>query len=224
VEFAILVPLFLLVLLGVLEFGLLFNHDLTIEYATREGARTGAALANGTGTDSSCADFDGNHLALAAGDVDPLIIAAVQRVLESPGSLVNLSNITQVVIYRANASGQDTGTHNIWTYAKGAGPQVPCQAPTAYLDFKETTHEWDVCGTLGNSSLKEPCGTGGAMTYARNNAGANPDMLGVSISYNYQFTTPLGAVMNLVVHSTGSAGSGFPITDTTLMALEPTGS
>ncbi len=34
-EFAILVPLFLLILLGLLEFGLAFSHDLTIEYATR---------------------------------------------------------------------------------------------------------------------------------------------------------------------------------------------
>ena len=39
------VPLFLLFLLGLLEFGMVFDHVLTISYATREGARTGAALA-----------------------------------------------------------------------------------------------------------------------------------------------------------------------------------
>jgi hypothetical protein len=219
-EFAILVPLFLLILLGLLEFGFVFNHDLTIEYATREGARTGAALANGSGTDSACVDASGNPTSLTASDVDPLIIAAVQRVLESPGSLVKLSNITQVVIYKADASGQDTGTHNVWTYAPLAGPPVPCEAKPPNLDFKETTHGWDVCGSLGNSSLEEPCGAGGTMTYARDNV--TPDHLGVSITYNYQFITPLGAAMNLAAHATGSAWSGLTITDNTVMALEPT--
>ena len=82
VEFTLVVPLFLLILLGVLEFGLAFTHNLTLEYATREGARTGAALADGTGSDSSCVASDGTSRLLTAADVDPLIIAAVQRVLE----------------------------------------------------------------------------------------------------------------------------------------------
>ena len=48
VEYAITVPVFLLILLGMLEFGFAFSHHLTMEYSTREGARTGAALANGS--------------------------------------------------------------------------------------------------------------------------------------------------------------------------------
>ncbi len=42
-------PIFLLLILGTLEFGIAFDHNLTLEYATREGARTGSALANGGG-------------------------------------------------------------------------------------------------------------------------------------------------------------------------------
>ena len=49
VEFADVVPVFVLLLLGMLEFGFAFSHHLTLEYATREGARVGAALANGDG-------------------------------------------------------------------------------------------------------------------------------------------------------------------------------
>ncbi len=199
-EFAILVPLFLLILLGLLEFGLAFSHDLTIEYATREGARTGAALATGSGTNSACVDASGNPTSLTASDVDPLIIAAVQRVLESPGSLVKLSNITQVVIYQANPSGQDTGAHNVWTYTPGAGPPVPCQASPPKLDFSQQSVGWSAS--------------------SRNNV--TPDHLGVSITYNYQFTTPLGAAMNLAAHATGSAWSGLTIKDSSVMALEPT--
>ena len=42
---------------------------MTISYATREGARSGAAFAQGNGTTMVC------------GDVDKSIVAAVQRVL-----------------------------------------------------------------------------------------------------------------------------------------------
>ena len=37
----------MLILFGMLEFGFVFSHNLTLQYATREGARTGALLANG---------------------------------------------------------------------------------------------------------------------------------------------------------------------------------
>ena len=43
------ITVLMLLLLGMLEFGFLFDHHLTLEYATREGARVGAALANGGG-------------------------------------------------------------------------------------------------------------------------------------------------------------------------------
>ena len=35
----------MLLLLGMLEFGFIFDQHLTLEYASREGARVGAALA-----------------------------------------------------------------------------------------------------------------------------------------------------------------------------------
>ena len=44
VEFAVIVPVFLLILTGTIEFGFAFTHNLTVEYATREAARAGAAL------------------------------------------------------------------------------------------------------------------------------------------------------------------------------------
>ena len=41
VEFAMIVTVVMLLLLGMLEFGFVFDHHLTLEYATREGARVG---------------------------------------------------------------------------------------------------------------------------------------------------------------------------------------
>ena len=47
VEFALVLPLILLILMGIVEFGLMFNSYLTINNASREGAR----LASVGGTD-----------------------------------------------------------------------------------------------------------------------------------------------------------------------------
>ncbi len=225
VELTLILPVFLFLLLTVLDFGMAFNHVLTLEYATREGARTGAALANGTGTDSACVANDGTSRRLTAADVDPLTIAAVQRVLESSGSLVNLGNVHQVVIFKADASGNDTlGIHNVWTYRPGntSNPLVPCQQSAPHLDFYESSHGWDVCGATGNASFQAPCGSGGAMASARNNGGT-PDDLGVRISYTYSFVTPIGAVASLAARASGGAPwTGLSVSDVSVMALEPT--
>lgn len=99
VEYAMTVPVFLLILLGIMEFGFAFSHHLTLEYATREGARTGSAIANGTV--ATCAK------------VDDEIIASVQRVLDAAGS-VDLSHVTEIHIYKASATGQEGAQINVW--------------------------------------------------------------------------------------------------------------
>lgn len=198
VEIAYVIPVLLFILLGILEFGFMFNHHLTLEYATREGARAGAALADGTVKDANCGPGP-----LTGANVDPLVIAAVQRVLESSGSLVNLANIQQVTIYEMPFSGTTpTGAKNVWKYRPGnaANPDVPCQSPAQNLDFYEFSHGWD------------------ASTAART-TGASPDSIGVSISYNYTLQTPLAGIARLLF---GSSWGTIPMTDSTIMALEPT--
>ncbi len=97
VEFAMLVPVFLLILLGLLEFGFVFDEQMTLAYGTREGARSGAAFGAGNSTSLPCADVDKN------------IVAAVQRVLKGPGSRVALASSTQIQLFRATASGGIVG-------------------------------------------------------------------------------------------------------------------
>ena len=41
VEFAIILPILLILVMGILQFGMMLNSYLTIENASREGARTG---------------------------------------------------------------------------------------------------------------------------------------------------------------------------------------
>jgi hypothetical protein len=166
VEFSLILPLFLLILFGMMEFGFIFTHELTLEYATREGARVGAALGNGSG---------GSGLTCASGTnaacVDPLIIAAVERVLSSPGSQVVISRVSQIVIYKANSAGADTGTDNVWKYHQGTPQTVDGQL----LDFGPTSVGW-------NAS-------------ARSSAAPSPDAIGVSLVYTYDYVTPLGSIL-----------------------------
>ena len=186
VEFAFVVPLFLLILLGMLEFGIAFTHDQTLAYATREGARTGAALGTGN-TAYPCN-------ATTVGYFDAPIIAAVERVLESPGSPINISNVTSITVYLAQTDGSPTsGKVNVWT--SGAGPTVDGKV----LKFKQTTTGWTCLAPRNN--------------------GDPADALGVGITYNYPFQTSLGGIFKLMF---GQTWSSLAMSDKTVMNLNPT--
>jgi hypothetical protein len=166
VEFAMVVPVFLLILLGLLEFGFVFDQQLTLEYGTREGARSGAAFGAGNGATGT----------LPCQDVDKNIIAAVQRVLKGTGSRVTLAGSTVIKIYKSTSSGDVSGgSVNTWNYTPGAGPSVDGQA----LDFSPTSVNWNACAP------RKTVGT----------VGSPPDSLGVSINYTYELVTPLAAIM-----------------------------
>lgn len=93
VEFALLLPVFLLILMGSIEFGSAIDHRTAMAYAVREGARVGASLGAGGTSPSS---------------VDPAIVAAVQRGLTDP---ILMQYITSIQIFKANSSGQPTSTY-----------------------------------------------------------------------------------------------------------------
>jgi Flp pilus assembly protein TadG len=179
VEFAMLVPVFMLLLLGLLEFGFVFDHTMTVSYATREGARSGAAFAQGNAS-IPCANIDQN------------IIAAVQRVLTAPGSLVDRLNVASITIYKAQADGTPVANaSNVWTN-DGAGN---FQAPGTGSNSNAV--QWNACSRIN---------------------GVTPDSLGVAIVYNYKFVTPLSAALGFFGPP---GGAGLTIRDRTVMALNP---
>ncbi len=191
VEFSMIITVVMLLLLGMLEFGFLFDHHLTLEYSTREGARVGSALGNGGGALGCGAGQSPN-----AATVDQQIIAAVQRVITSPGSAVVPSRVTEIRIYDANVNGDITGSSsNKWVYSAGAGPSVDGRN----LDFI-------------------PQGATGWAACLRDN-GSAPDSIGVSLKYSYELVTPLSAVMGFFGSGTGP--TTIPISDRTIMALNP---
>jgi hypothetical protein len=190
VEFSVLVPAFMLLLFGMLEFGFVFTHNLTLEYATREGARTGAALA------------DGNQNASVCSTIDAQIVAAVERVLTSPGSPIDEPSVTSINIWKSTlaTSGSpgtptSSGETSTWVYGSGGAPTVD----GFQLHYHETT-----------ASTWTPC--------TRNN-GANPESIGVSLTYNYSMVTPLSAIARFFG---GGASTGIiSMNDRTIMALNP---
>jgi TadE-like protein len=160
-EMALILPVLLLIVVGTLEFGFAFDHQLTLEYASREGARTGAALSNGDGDANTCATIDAQ------------IIAAVQRVLTSPGSDVDMAEIPEIRIYKAGNDGQELGPVNRWVYSPGNGPEVDGAA----LDYEVSSANWLPCNRVSDP---------------------NPDSIGVSLTYTYRLRTPLTGFLGFV--------------------------
>ncbi len=73
VEFAIVLPIFIVLLFGIIQFGIVFNNYETLTDATRAGARAAAVARNnadptGTATSavrSSASDLDQSNLAIS---------------------------------------------------------------------------------------------------------------------------------------------------------------
>lgn len=192
VEFAMVLPFLMFLILGAIEFGFAFNHHLTMEYASREGARVGAALVNGGGP-LGCNQGAGqspNEFAAGTPRVDARIVAAVERVLESKGSPLEIDRISEIRIYKADAAGNQLGGFaNVWRYTPGAGPQVDGVA----LDFSPPVPEsWRAC--------------------SRNNL-QPADSIGVSLAYAYALRTPFLTLTGIAT---------LPMTDRSVMALNPT--
>jgi hypothetical protein len=163
-EFSLILPIILGMAFSIAEFGVAYGTNMTLVEATREGARVGAVLANGSNS-LGCPG------AVGAASVDPQVILAVERALESPGSGIALAKIDWVDIYKSNASGGEAVV-NRWTPAPGGGPTI-CGVK---LDFVQGAVGWPAASR--SSTLPA-------------------DSLGVLIQYHYTLFTPLSVVTGL---------------------------
>ena len=97
VEFAMVMPLILLLVIGILEYGLLFRDWLTVSNAAREGVRVGAALGDDVNADCE------------------IIMAVVDGLLTS-----SIDNLQDVRIYEADSNGNPIPANTeIWTHIGG---------------------------------------------------------------------------------------------------------
>jgi hypothetical protein len=130
VEFAFVVPLFLLLVFAVIEFTFVFSAMLGISYASRDAALLAAEAGNAPGADC-------------------VIIKAVDKAVSAPASD---DRIDSVVIYRADQNGTEmSGVANRWDRGSSsscAGITVP------YVLQDEGYPEASRCNFLNG------CGTG----------------------------------------------------------------
>jgi hypothetical protein len=192
VELTMVLPIVLLVVVIAAELGLVFDDLLTVGYGSREGARVGAALATGDVKDcSGGADPAG---------VDGAVVAAVQRILKSPGSGVDIDHVVEIRIFKATASGAETaGAVNVWRYTgEGTGPEVDPGPGVLNLDFSPITEPWPACGRVNNGPLTES--------------------IGVKVIYRYEMVTPISSIITLLG---GSQAATVTLTESTVMALNP---
>jgi Flp pilus assembly protein TadG len=184
VEIVLLLPLVFVLLLGTVEFGMGFMHHLTAEDAAREGARVGAALRNETG---ACTTAD-------RVDRDDRVVAAVQRVLTSPGSFVDVNEVVEIRIYQADASGRqgtNEGAHvNVWVPGTGSEPAVEGMPLIFTRDLAR--QGWDICTRKSDPST---------------------DAIGVSVTYEYKM------IVENLLNATGAVS--LQMTDRTVMPLDP---
>jgi hypothetical protein len=166
VEFTLILPIIMTMTLSIAEFGMAFGTNMSMIEATREGARVGAVLGNGVNSYglTGCS---------GAANVDPQIMLAVQRVVESPGSGITLASIDWVKIYLSDGTGGPSGSNvNVWN----VGSSTACGG-TLHLDFAQGSHPWDP-STRSNVLPAQS--------------------IGVSIQYKYKLFTPLSAITGLV--------------------------
>jgi hypothetical protein len=198
VEFAIIAPLLLLLLFGIIEFGFLFRHRLTVANATQTSGRVGAAL----GTNEQ-ADYE-----------------ILQALAQGLSTLTNsgTDNIKYVAIFEADANGDPVGacafpgggtSCNVYAYQKDFWTSPPC--------------DWNPCpfepatgaGTLGGGWGDD---FGGGSPPERDTELPGLGVLGVRVYYSYQWIT--GGFLPVPTRDCASPPSGC-FSDIALFQLEP---
>ncbi len=98
-EFALIVPIFLVLAFGVIEFGITYNNSITVREGAREAARQGAVGNFGTTTSCSLTGLSGSP----STDVQKLMCLAKQQIGLSYAN-------TQVKILSGSADDSANGT------------------------------------------------------------------------------------------------------------------
>jgi TadE-like protein len=197
VEAALVFPIFLLLLFGLIEFGFIFKDTQTLDNMTRAGVRVGAIAGNSTDPD---ADYQILTSVLGASfGITPkevIIFDATSLKGNAPGNvpnectngtfLCNIYTTTQLGIVQANLSqGYDAAMMTDF------GPPPSGSGPCGL---------WDQTYCAGSQGVRDVSQSG--------NGGSGPSYIGVYIS---------------AVHTnlTGFFGPSVTLSDTAVMQLEP---
>jgi len=197
VEFALVFPIFLVMLLGIIEFAFIFNAVLSANYATRDASLIAAEAGSAAGADC--------------------VIMA--KVLEDMRPPVDAANVSQIIIYRAKPSGDPwngsySGSGNVWIRTTVPADMTDCgpYGGSSSLPFKKTSNNYPE----GLPNLQT--GAGGRCNFLNgcsDNTMRTRDAIGVQMTYDYTWHTPLSNFANL------GGGGGYTIVRSNEMRMEP---
>jgi len=203
VEFALVIPVFLILFIGIIEFAFVFNAALGLNFATRNASLAGAEAGNRIGSDCE-------------------ILASIQRSIGAP---MDQTLIKSVTIFQADQTGSNaSGLKDVWTYSKGAKTACPTESNSNQtVDFTSSIG-WAssyVTGTPPNTittkGVRCDVLSGCPIKGSSPPSYAPLDSIGVSITYHYNYHTSLGNFLALP-----GWGSGFDLTWGNVNRMEPT--
>lgn len=192
VEFALVFPLFILLLLFIIEFAFVFSALLGVNYASRNGA-----LAAAEAGDDVLADC--------------VILQQVEASIGAPGDKANVQAVT---IYRTDQTGAPQAGPLAYTRGgsttctKGGKtlsvPYTSCNGPTI-----DGTAEVGRCAS-GTYTYDQRCNLlNGCTDLGRSQI----DTIGIQISYRHSWITP--------IRNFGLVGTGVTLTQSNAMRMEP---
>ncbi len=181
VEFALVFPIFIVMMMGILEFSFLFNALLSIGHATRDAALIGAEAGNQSSAD--CA-----------------ILETIENDVSSPA---DKSRIERIDIYQSDRNGNVVaGAVNTYTRTGSKTCQMP-DGTSLTVPYSETSNGYppeDRCNVVAGCPDIAP--------------GRQLDTVGVKITYQHSWVTPLSNLLNLT-------GSGVQLVQSNAMRMEP---
>jgi Flp pilus assembly protein TadG len=170
VEFALVFPFFMVILLGIIEFSFALNAILAIDFASRDAALAAAEAGATDGADCS-------------------VLRSLDQSVTAPASN---SNITEVRIYKSDSNGQSLGPVNVYDRSGSAA----C-AGLGYHQVSEGYADTDRCNELAGCGVQ-----------------SSVDTIGVQITYDYDWHTPLHALIS-------QSGGGYTMVKSNAMRMEP---
>jgi Flp pilus assembly protein TadG len=138
VEFALILPMFVALLMGVIEFSFVFNAMLSVNYSARDAALAGAEAGNLVGADC-------------------VIIKAVEAAVGAPASDLRIQTVE---IYSADPDGDMIGSPTVYTRG-----DVPNAATCAGIDGSTIPYARTQNGyaETGRCNFLAGCVTGGSV-------------------------------------------------------------
>ena len=162
VEFALVLPLFMILLMGVIEFAFIFNATLAINFASWNASLVAAEA--GSNLVADCA-----------------ILAKIEQDVGAPldKTMTATTGIQSVTIYKADRAGNPTAAQNVYTRT-GSTPCTGFTPSSVPYSIGTSTYPMGQAPTGGRCDVLSGC-----------SATIPMDSIGVKIVYRYYFHTPL---------------------------------